>query len=139
MRKREDLTFIYVFVVIVIAMSSNEITRDILSYLYDSGIFAWRSNSAGVPDHRSGGMRYGAKRGVADILAVVPPEGRLMAIEVKQGKDTLKPEQRGFLRTVEAMGGVGVVVRSKEEFVDIFLKRVYIMNSSRAQKGLPLS
>lgn len=100
---------------------SNDLTRQILDYLFLQGIYAWRQNSTGLFDPRKGIYRPAAKKGVSDILAIVPPTGRLLAIEVKVGKDRLRPEQEGFLRSVQDMGGLAFVARDFEQTV-LFLK-----------------
>ena len=58
---------------------TNETTRLILNDLFKRGIFAWRQNVAGIP-LPGGGFRPSGKKGVSDILAVMPPGGRLLAL-----------------------------------------------------------
>jgi len=96
--------------------ATNETTKQILQYLFDQRVFAWRQNTVGIPTER--GWRTAAKTGVADILAVLPKNGRLLAVEVKTGRDTLRPEQLGFGRNIEAMGGVYLVVKDFPDFLD---------------------
>ena len=98
---------------------TNEITRSVLNFLFEKKIFAWRANTTGIslPDGR---FRPAAKTGISDILAVLPPNGRLLAIEIKTGRDRLRPEQEGFLKNIEAMGGIFLIVHNYQEFLDLF-------------------
>ena len=60
----------------------------------------------------TGGVVYvrGALRpGVADVCAC-GPTGRFIAVEVKVGRDKLRPAQKQFLDLVSANGGLVVVV-----------------------------
>lgn len=102
--------------------STNETTQKILNFFFMNRIFAWRNNTSGIFDRRSNVYRASQKTGVADILAVLPPSGRLCAVEVKTGRDYLKPEQKGFKRNVESMGALAFVVNSFEDFEAQFLK-----------------
>ena len=61
-------------------------------------------------------MRTAPKKGVSDILAVLPPAGRILAIEVKIGSDKLRPEQIGFLKNIEHVGGITYVAKDFDEF-----------------------
>lgn len=107
---------------------TNETTRSILDFLTAHGIFAWRSNVVGIPIHREGvitGFRSAGKTGVPDILAVLPfgdhdelhPAGRFLGVEVKTGKDRLRPEQEGFHRSAISCGGIIMVVKDFEDFL----------------------
>src|SRR3990167_6602807 len=93
--------------------TTNETTKQILNYLFEQGVFAWRQNTVGIPTQR--GWRPAAKTVVADILAVLPG-GKFMACEVKTNKDRLRPEQIGFLKNVESAGGVALIIKDFEDF-----------------------
>ena len=99
---------------------ANELTTAILDHLYRNGAFGWRSESAGVFDQRLGLYRTSPKRGVSDILAMLPPNGRLLACEVKVGKDRLSPEQTGFLANIKHYGGLTFVAKDFESFKEWF-------------------
>lgn len=49
----------------------------------------------------------------------LPPDGRLLAVELKVGRDSLKANQRSFLRVVSSFGALAGVVGSVEEFRDL--------------------
>ena len=93
---------------------ANELTNKIINELYLSGTFAWRAESAGVFDKQKGIYRTAPKKGVADILACY--RGMLIAIEIKIGKDRLSPEQDGFIKNIQHVGGYSFVARTFDEF-----------------------
>ena len=102
---------------------TNELTKKILEALFERGVFAWRQNTQGVFDRAKGTYRPAAKKGVSDILGLIPPHGRFLAIEVKTGRDKLSPEQIGFLTTVSAAGGIADVIKTETD-LDNLLKSV---------------
>ena len=95
---------------------SNELTQQIIAFIYKSGGFAWRNNSVGIFDRSRGIYRTAPKKGVSDILACF--KGQLIAIEVKIGKDRLSPEQTGFLKSIQHAGGIAFVATSYENFLE---------------------
>lgn len=97
---------------------TNELTQQILNYLFLHGVYAWRANSTGIFDAASGKWRASAKKGVSDILGCY--RGKFIAIEIKTGKDKLRPEQIGFLKSIDDHGGVAMVVKEFNEFKDIW-------------------
>ena len=93
-----------------------EIQRNIIDYLKLNNIFHFRVNTMGV-------MRKGrycpsptTTKGVADIIAICPPEdkdhpyegnvGQLCAIEVKRLGGKQSPDQKKFQKAVEDAGGL---------------------------------
>jgi len=60
-------------------------------------------------------MKFGLAVGASDLVGIVKPRGRFIALEVKSAAGRLRPEQDAFLRMVVAMGGVAGVVRSVDE------------------------
>lgn len=98
--------------------------RAILDWLQLRGIFAWRQNTGGVPLHgQPGKFRPAPMRGVSDILAILPPHGRLLAIEVKGPKGRVAPDQRRFLDAVSRSGGIAVVARGVADVERIIKQR----------------
>lgn len=93
-------------------MRETELVKQCLELLKLRGIFAWRQNTGAM---RIGNrlVRFG-QRGIADILGVLP-DGRFLAIECKVGNRKVTTEQNAFLDSVEANGGVALVVRSLDE------------------------
>jgi hypothetical protein len=94
---------------------ANDLTRQILLFLYRNNVYAWRQNTGGVFDPSSGRFRTAPKKGVSDILGILPT-GRLIAVEVKVGKDKLRPEQEGFLANIAHNNGVAIVAREFDSF-----------------------
>lgn len=86
---------------------------------YQPGIKVWVNDSVGIFDpvrkiYRKSFSPYKIK-GVADILGIMEPTGRFLAIEVKVKGKYPSPEQRQFLEMINRMGGLGFVARSVED------------------------
>jgi hypothetical protein len=86
----------------------------------DPDLVLWRNN-VGVAEHwdtRSSTpsrLRYGLGKGSSDLIGMVRPSGRLVALEVKRPGQTPTPEQVRFLKLVRSFGGFGAVVTSVQE------------------------
>lgn len=94
------------------------------------GLVIWR-NASGMTGHSStcpqcgyeqGDMddgpriRYGlVPKGGADLIGMMAPTGRLIALEVKTPKGRPTPEQLLFLDLVRRRGGFACIVRSVPE------------------------
>jgi len=86
-------------------------------------VVLWR-NSAGVAEHISGNGKvdrvpYGLCHGASDLIGLIRPTGRFLAIEVKTRKGKLSHDQKAFLELVKKSGGVAGVARSAEEAHEI--------------------
>ena len=96
--------------------AANDLVAVCLDYLQLAGIRAWRNNTTGVFDARRNVFRtFTGRKGVSDILGIVPPTGRLLAVECKSGKGKLTREQREFLADIHAAGGIALCVRSLDD------------------------
>jgi len=108
-------------------MKESEIQSDILNYLnLEPDIFAWRNQTTGIYDAKAGVFRKTGGfsiRGASDILGLIKPSGRLIAIEVKSAKGKLSDDQVAFLSKVNRQGGAAVCVRSLDEAV-FFIKQL---------------
>jgi hypothetical protein len=91
-----------------------DILRAILRYLKVMQIPAWRQ-STGATTISGRFLRFG-KTGMSDIIGILPG-GKFLAIEVKNGKNSLTEKQRQFLQLICSFGGVGIVARSVEDVV----------------------
>lgn len=81
------------------------------------GFFVWRQNNVGVYDAKRGVYRSGTTmRGVSDILGLHEGTGRMIAVEVKAGKDTTSDYQVAFLQRIENAGGIAIVARDFTAF-----------------------
>jgi hypothetical protein len=84
-----------------------------LSLLQLHRIPCWRQNT-GAAAFGAGRARRFVKfsvEGCADVLGVVPPSGRLLAVECKRPGGKLTKAQAAFLDNVRAAGGLALVVR----------------------------
>ena len=99
---------------------SNELTKEIIKFLNVAGFLTWRNNTAGVYDPTKKIFRRNPalKRGVSDILGIVPFTGRLIAIEIKIGADKLSPEQHMFLNDVRERNGIAFVAKGFNGFIE---------------------
>lgn len=109
-----------------IPVTANALTRHIIEYLTIIGCKAWRNQSGALKVEGKGNargryVRFGQK-GSSDILAVMPPNGKLIAVEVKAGKDRLRPEQQAWLDEIESKGGIAIVAHSLDDVCDRIAK-----------------
>src|SRR5690348_4900051 len=93
------------------------IQRAILEYLRWRHIPCYKHQNAGIrkPD---GGYIPTHTRGVSDIIGLLPPTGRFLAIEVKRPGGKATQEQQHFIDTINAAGGLAFVAYSVEEVQD---------------------
>lgn len=61
----------------------------------------------------------GLPPGFSDLFGHRAGDGRAFYIEVKAGRDTLKPHQRDFLAAMQASGALAGVARSVDDAVRI--------------------
>ncbi|MBY0525548.1 MAG: VRR-NUC domain-containing protein [Gemmataceae bacterium] len=95
-----------------------DILRDCLTWLKLHGVFCWRQNQGAIAGEYNGKrrfLRFTSMAGVSDILGVLPPTGRLLAIECKRPGRKPTPEQEAFLDIVRHCGGVAFCVHSTIE------------------------
>lgn len=105
--------------------NETDLVRACLDYLKLRGVFAWRQNSGGMPATYKGKKRFvkfHSARGCSDILGILPPNGRLLAVECKMPGNKTTELQNAFLKTVEALGGVSIVARSIDDLMPLFNK-----------------
>lgn len=73
-------------------------------------------------------VKFGLE-GSADILGIIAPDGRFLAIEVKRPKGGRQSErQQNFEGMVKAMGGIYILARSPEEALEELNKIVGVTN-----------
>jgi hypothetical protein len=61
---------------------------------------------------------FGLAPGASDLVGIVKPRGRWIALEVKTGKAVASAEQLRFLELIRNMGGIGRIVRSVDEALE---------------------
>ena len=88
--------------------------KKVVKLLHALGCPAWRNNTGVAREAQKDGsirfVRYGMK-GAPDVMGLVPPIGRLIALEVKCGRDVLSEDQQRVLSDFEAAGALTAVVR----------------------------
>ena len=94
--------------------TTNSLTAQISNYVSSRGGYCMRINVAGFYRQDVGYIRSGSTVGVSDLIAVV--NGRLVAIEVKTGKDTQSDQQKAVQAKIEAAKGVYLIARDFEQF-----------------------
>ena len=102
---------------------ASNLTNQIINFIYQQGGYAWRASSVGVYDQQAGGYRTASKKGVSDVLACW--RGRLIAIEVKIGKDRLSDEQQGFIKNIQHVGGIALVAKDFPSFLSCWKGNVH--------------
>ena len=96
---------------------TNEATQLILNFLFKKGIYAKRHGVTGFS--RDNHFYQAGVPGGSDIFAWLPPHCIFLGIELKRGHDKLRPEQEGFIKNIQLMGG-GVIVARGESANDMF-------------------
>lgn len=85
-----------------------------LSLRYKGRALFWRNNTGATRTETGGFIRFGAL-GSPDILGVLAPSGRLIAIEVKTPTGKLSEHQEVWLTEAKELGALAGVVRSLED------------------------
>lgn len=97
------------------APRESALVRACLELLAARRIPAWRQNQGALRKDRGRLVRFSGARGISDIIGILPPAGRLLAVECKMPGGRLTADQAAFLDGVRAMGGLSLVVRSVDE------------------------
>jgi hypothetical protein len=89
----------------------------------------WRNNTGTLRDQHGRPVQFGLARGSADLIGyrtvTITPEmvGQQVAvfasIEVKTPTGRIRPDQRAWMETVQAAGGIAGVARSVEDALRI--------------------
>lgn len=101
-------------------MSESKIQAEIrLALGAEHDLTLWRNNTGvgtfWVASGKTQRVQYGLCVGSADLVGLLAPSGRFVALEIKTEAGRLTKEQRAFLAHVRQMGGFAAVVRSVEE------------------------
>jgi hypothetical protein len=92
---------------------ANALTASIIEYITLKGGLAWRNNTGGYKTETRF-IRFG-RVGSGDVFAVY--RGKFLSIEVKVGRDRLRPAQEEWMEKVEACGGIPVVAKSLDDVI----------------------
>jgi hypothetical protein len=100
-------------------MSETELVSSILQALaLEPGVVVWRNNTGQARLHGSH-VKFGLGIGSADIIGLVRPTGRFIALECKTEKGRASFAQFAWRNVVEENGGIYGLVRSVEEARDV--------------------
>ena len=97
--------------------------REVLEILKISGIFAWNNRNVGVWDKARRKYIPAPILGISDIIGIIPPEGRFLAIEIKIKPNKPTKHQELFLEQVRKNGGIGLVIYDTGELIE-WLKEI---------------
>jgi len=78
-------------------------------------VVLWRNNTGALPDRTGRLVAYGLAVGSADLVGIVMRAdgvGVFLAIEVKDDRGVVRPEQEKWIALVRRYGGVAGVARS---------------------------
>lgn len=104
-----------------LAPKEKEIERCILEWLNaQPGCKAWKNKSTGTYDpvrkcFRQNHSRW-SEKGTSDILGIWA--GKMLCIEVKSKRGTLRPEQKEFLTRMSELGAIAFVARSLDDVIE---------------------
>ena len=116
----------------------SQVLAGVLAYLETRGDFMfWRQNtSAGYAP--SGQFMRSNMRGVADIVGVLAPTGRFIAIEAKREVGGRSSEdQVRFQKNVEAHGGLYVLANGIQSVVDALGEPTVRVQKERKTRVIP--
>lgn len=106
--------------------SEKDVKKRVKELLNRDGWFWWMPPSNGF-----------GKIGVADFNAL--KDGVFLAVETKFGKNTPTVQQKAYLQSINAAGGIAFVVsEDKLEWFDIWLQ-TFARSAKAAQKGLQVT
>jgi len=98
--------------------SEANIQSDILIALSKAGAIVWRNNTGALQDKTGRLVRYGLCKGSADIIGICP-DGRFLAVEVKNSTGRATSDQVRFIEAVRSKGGRAGVARSVKDALRI--------------------
>lgn len=114
-------------------VNANKLTNDIMDYCVLMGYHVQRNNTTGIFDGKKAAQllysnlsslkslkgifdiikkcyrKTHETPGASDIIGYHKKNARFLAIEVKVGKDTVKPEQQRYIDSINKAGGIGII------------------------------
>jgi hypothetical protein len=97
------------------ATPEGRLLRKILKALrQEPDVLVWR-NTTGVTEHDGRRVTYGLALGSSDLIGLLGPQGRFVALEVKTPEGRVSEHQARFLARVREHGGIAAVVRSVDD------------------------
>ena len=92
-------------------IGENAVVSEIIEYLSWKGIFCWQNKNIATYDRKTGAYRKFGKHqiaGISDILGIMY-DGRMLAIECKDGYNKATDEQKEFIDNINKAGGIAFV------------------------------
>lgn len=104
-----------------VSRSEANIQNEIMIALSQAGCLIWRNNVGAWKDPSGRVIRYGVGgKGGSDLLGVCP-DGVFLAVECKDAKGRVRPEQLTFIAAVQKAGGRAGVARCVSDALKIAL------------------
>ena len=101
-----------------------DLVREILQYLElrkKTGVGgAWRQNNGAATGESNGKrrfIRFTSMPGIADVIGILKPSGRMLAIEAKMPGNKPTEDQQNFLDLIDGSGGVAFVAWSLDDVI----------------------
>jgi len=104
-------------------MRESDLKKQILQGLQYRGIYCWVNQTVGVWNKKTQGYYKSGKKGVGDILGLLPKTGQFLCIEVKVKPNVQTIEQKYFEEDIKKNNGVYILAYNWET-VDEFLLSV---------------
>lgn len=95
-------------------MSETQLVKACLQLLQLRGVFCWRQNQ-GRARFNKRSIAFTSITGISDVLAIIPPNGTLLAIEAKVGKNKVTENQKTFMAAITRAGGHALEIRDIRE------------------------
>lgn len=93
----------------------NDLRNRILIWLSGKGFLAWSNVVLVGRALTSDAIIHAGGKGRPDIMAVAPKDAKFWGVEVKVGKDKLRPEQKVFRDQLIKRGGIFIEARSLQD------------------------
>jgi hypothetical protein len=96
-------------------MREKKLLNEIILAASELGVPLWRNNVGVTTTDKGHRIRYGLGTGSADLIGILPPDGRFFAVEVKTENTPLAAHQKQWIEAIRKHGGRAVVARSVED------------------------
>lgn len=97
-------------------ISTNDLTKSVITMLGHLGFNVWRQNNGAVYDPTRRAFRSNSSTpGISDIIGYRLNSGQFIAVEIKNGKDVMSEAQTKFLNALNENGGIGLIVRNMDD------------------------
>ena len=112
----------------IIYKKEDPLITQILQFLGNMGIMAWRNNTTGYYDVKQKRYRkfHNQRKGIADILGILR-DGKLLAIETKTRNTRRTKDQELFIEDVDYNNGIALFAKSLDDVIDILISTKYLL------------